>query len=143
MATIIDESSQTVQTHLGIVQSVISRMASNSASCKSWCITIVSAILVIIADKNNGKLALIAYIPTILFLVLDAYYLAFEKGFRVSYCAFIDKLHATKLQPEDLYVISPKGNLLLLTIKSLGSFSIWPFYITLGIMIFIGKRILF
>lgn len=143
MPNTIDESSQTVQTHLGIVHGVISRMASNSASCKSWCITIVAAILVIIVDKNNGKLALIAYIPTILFLVLDAYYLALEKGFRSSYCTFIDKLHNAKLQPEDLYVISSKGNIFLLTLKSLGSFSIWPFYTTLGVMIFIAMKILF
>jgi hypothetical protein len=143
MANQLDESSQTVQTHLGIVQGVISRMASNSSSCKSWCITIVSAILVIIADKNNSKLALIAYIPSILFLVLDAYYLALEKGFRASYSSFIDKLHTARLQPEDLYVISPKGNVFLLTAKSIGSFSIWPFYTTLGVMIFIAMKILF
>jgi uncharacterized membrane protein len=84
MTSKIDESSQTVQTHLGIIQNVISRMAANSSSCKSWCITLVAAILVVIADKNNSKLALIAYIPTFLFLLLDAHYLALEKGFRIS-----------------------------------------------------------
>ena len=70
------EDSPGVQAHLGISQSVIQRMASNSASCKAWCITLVSAILVIVADKGNPQYALIAIIPTALFLILDSYYLA-------------------------------------------------------------------
>lgn len=47
------ENSQAIQTHLEITQSVIQRMAVNSASCKTWCITLVSAILVIVADKGK------------------------------------------------------------------------------------------
>jgi len=35
------ENSDAVQAHLGISQSVIQRMATNSASCKGWCIAIV------------------------------------------------------------------------------------------------------
>jgi hypothetical protein len=143
MTNKIDESSQTVQTHLGIIQNVISRMAANSSSCKSWCITLVAAILVVIADKNNSKLALIAYIPTFLFLLLDAHYLALEKGFRISYNAFVSKLHKGELASEDFYVISPKGNIFLMTLQSMGSFSIWPFYLTLAAMIFIGMKVLF
>jgi hypothetical protein len=143
MANKIDESSQTVQTHLGIIQNVISRMAANSSSCKSWCITLVAAILVVIADKNNSKLAMIAYIPTFLFLLLDAHYLALEKGFRISYNAFVAKLHKEQLVSEDFYVISPNGNIFLMTLKSMGSFSIWPFYLTLAAMIFIGMKVLF
>lgn len=139
----IDESSQTVQTHLGIIQNVISRMASNSSSCKSWCITLVAAILVVIADKSNSKLALIAYIPTFLFLSLDAHYLALEKGFRISYNAFVAKLHKGQLVSEDFYNILPKGNIFLMTLQSMVSFSIWPFYLTLAAMIFIGMKVLF
>ncbi|MGN2393596.1 hypothetical protein ACTFO6_19145, partial [Pelomicrobium sp. G1] len=74
-----------MQAHPSIAQAVIQRMASNSASCKAWCITLVAAILVIVADKGKPKYALIAVIPTVLFLVLDAYYLALERCFRVSY----------------------------------------------------------
>ncbi len=67
------ENSQAVQAHLSITQAVIQRMAANSASCKAWCITLVSAILVIVADKGKPHYALIAVIPNVLFLVLDAY----------------------------------------------------------------------
>ncbi|MGB2959578.1 MAG: hypothetical protein WBD30_11890, partial [Bacteroidota bacterium] len=77
-----EENPQAIQAHLQIAQSVIQRMASNSSSCKAWCITLVSAILVIVAGKTDSQYALIAVIPTILFLVLDTYYLALENGFR-------------------------------------------------------------
>ncbi len=85
--------SAAVQAHLNIAQSVIQRMAANSAACKTWCITLVSAILVIVADKGKPHYALIGVIPTILFLVLDSYYLALEKMLRHSYNNFIEKLH--------------------------------------------------
>ena len=89
----LDESSASVQFHLGILQGVINRMAINSSQCKAWCITIVSAILVIVADKGKPDYAWIALLPTILFTFLDIYYLVLEKGFRESYCHFVKKVH--------------------------------------------------
>lgn len=135
------EESAAVQAHLGIVQSVIQRMASNSASCKAWCITLVAAILVIVADKGKPSYALIAAIPTLLFLVLDAYYLALERCFRASYNEFIDKVHGGRVVATDLYAVTPKGLLAKAVAQSLGSFSIWPFYVTLGVMIWLSMWI--
>ena len=132
------EESAAVQAHLGIAQSVIQRMASNSASCKAWCISLVAAILVIVADKGKPNYALIAAIPTLLFLVLDAYYLALERCFRGSYNEFIDKVHAGRVAASDLYAVTPKGSLLKVFAQSLRSFSIWPFYLTLGVMIWLS-----
>jgi hypothetical protein len=102
MSTDFKENSQAVQSHLTIYQNVIQRMASNSASAKAWCITLVSAILVIVADKSKPQYTMIAYIPTLLFLVLDTYYLGLEKGFRNSYNDFIRKLHKGKIKDDDL-----------------------------------------
>lgn len=132
------EDSTAVQAHLGIAQAVIQRMATNSASCKSWCITLVVAVLVIVADKGQPRYALIAAIPTLLFLVLDAYYLALERCFRTSYNEFIDKVHSGKLVASDLYAVVLKGSLVKALFQSLGSFSIWPFYLTLGAMIWLA-----
>lgn len=135
------EDSPAVQSHLSIAQSVIQRMATNSASCKAWCITLVSAILVIVADKGKPSYALIASVPTLLFLVLDAYYLALERCFRASYNGFIEKLHAGRVGAADLYAVTPTGSLVGAFFGSLSSFSIWPFYSTLGVMIWLAKRI--
>ncbi|MEW5708891.1 MAG: hypothetical protein AB1830_08305 [Pseudomonadota bacterium] len=135
------EDSAPVQAHPSIAQAVIQRMASNSASCKAWCITLVAAILVIVADKGKPKYALIAVIPTVLFLVLDAYYLALERCFRVSYNEFIDKVHGGRVVAVDLYAVTPKGRLPTAVLRSLGSFAIWPFYLTLGVMIWLSMWI--
>jgi hypothetical protein len=135
------EDSPAVQAHLGIAQAVIQRMAVNSASCKAWCITLVSAILVVVADKGKPGYALIAVIPTLLFLVLDAYYLALERCFRASYNEFIDKVHNESVTGSDLYAVAPKGSLGEVVCQSLRSFSIWPFYLTLGVMILLSMWI--
>jgi len=137
----LTETSPSVQTHLGILQSVIQRMAGDSTSCKTWCITIVSAILVIVADKGKPNFAFIALIPTLLFLALDAYYLALEKGFRASYNDFVRKLHSGKARVEDLYAVAPKGNESKHQIEALKSFSIWGFYATLLILIELARSL--
>jgi len=135
------ENSQAVQAHLSITQSVIQRMAANSTSCKAWCITLVSAILVIVADKGKPQYALIAIVPTILFFALDTYYLSLEKMFRQSYNLFIEKLHNSKVVAADLYAVSPSGDMLKTLFSSLRSFSIWPLYLTLLAMIWLVKAI--
>lgn len=137
-----DINSQAVQSHLSITQSVIQRMATNSSLCKAWCITVVSAILVIVADKGKSQYAYIAIIPNILFLVLDTYYLTLEKMFRNSYNDFIKKLHENKIDSSDLFAVIPKGNWLKTFFKSIISFSVWPFYLTLLIMILLAKKII-
>jgi mannose/fructose/N-acetylgalactosamine-specific phosphotransferase system component IIC len=137
----IQETSPAVQSHLTILQTVIQRMASNSSSSKTWCVTLVSAILVIIADKGKPQYALIAAIPVVLFLILDAYYLTLERGFRKSYNSFIQKLHHQELKIDDLFVVVPEGNQYKIFLFSLVSFSIWPFYITLFAMILITKHL--
>jgi hypothetical protein len=135
------EDSPSVQSHLSITQAVINRMAANSTSCKAWCITLVSAILVIVADKGKPQFALIALIPTILFCALDTYYLYLEKAFRQSYNSFIAKLHDGKVAAADLYCVSPSGDKTKTLFAALRSFSIWPFYLTLCVMVFLVKTI--
>jgi len=130
---------QAVQSHLAITQAVIQRMAANSAASKTWCITLVSAILVIVADKGKPQYALLTLIPVILFLALDTYYLSLERGFRKSYNSFIEKLHNKKLQPTDFFVVIPQSSMPKILFSSLCSFSIWPFYGTLAGMIYTAK----
>lgn len=137
----VSPESASVQTHLAIIQNVIQRMASNSASCKTWCVTLVSAILVIVADKEKPDYAYVAFLPTIIFTALDVYYLALEKEFRSAYNDFISKLHKKTLCETDLYSVSPKGNMSKLYWESFKSFSIWGFYASLGGLVFVTKFI--
>jgi len=136
------ENSQAVQAHLNFTQNVIQRMASNSASCKAYCITLVSAILVLVLDKGRPEYSLLALMPTGLFLALDTYYLALERIFRASYNDFVSKLHAGHIVASDLFAVEPAGRLLTAFPKAAISFSIWPFYATLVVIEFLAQKLL-
>ncbi len=135
----LDSESSAVQTHLNIMQDVIRRMADNSRSCKVWCVTLVSATLVLVARMENAQHALIALVPAVLFLLLDTYYLALERGYRDSYEALVQKLHNNELRLPDLYVVKPSGTIPLLCWHSLPSFSIWPFYLMLAVLVLFSR----
>lgn len=137
----INGESPSVQVHLGILQNVIQRMAANSSASKAWCVTLVSAVLVIVADKGKPEYAWIAMLPTFVFAALDAYYLALEKAFRSSYNEFIEKLHGKVLTATDLYSVSPKGNMSILQLEAMRSFSVWGFYACLALLILITKTV--
>lgn len=130
-----DVTSPAVQKHLEIMQDVIRRMATNSSSLKAWCVTIVSAIIVVVVSKDKPAYVSIALIPTIMFCGLDMYYLALEKRFRKAYESFVCKLHAGTLVANDMYVVKPLGKMdLLFWVGAFLSYSIWPFYLVIGIM---------
>ncbi len=134
--TQFNAESSAVQAYLTIMQGIIQRMAENSRSCKTWCITIVSAVLVLVARIEEPNYMLTALVPTILFLFLDTYYLSLERGFRASYKAFVEKLHtADEDISSDLYVVGTTGSRLSHFLSSLLSFSIWPFYLMLFLII--------
>lgn len=135
----LDETSPSIQTHLGIIQNIIQRMASNSTACKTWCISLVSAILVFVADKSKPDFVWIALFPSLLFLALDAYYLALEKGFRNRYNDFVLKVHNKSLTTSDLFSVSPIGNPSALQIEALKSFAVWGLYIPLIVLIILAR----
>lgn len=138
----IDIESPSVQSYLGILQGVINRMAANSSGCKTWCIALVSAIIVIIADKGKPEFIWISIFPILLFLFLDSYYLGLESRFRDRYNEFIEKLHSGMASVEDTFIVTPgKGFKVFFkaTFLSLFSVSIYPFYGLLGAMLFIMR----
>ncbi|MEF1327824.1 hypothetical protein [Vibrio sp. M260121] len=71
--------------HLGFIQGVINRMGQNSFLLKGWSITLVAALFALAAKDANEQFALIAYIPTVVFWLLDAFFLHQEKLYRKLY----------------------------------------------------------
>lgn len=139
----INATSEAVVASINNMQAVITRLASNSVSCKTWCITLVSAILVLIADKNKPEFAMIATIPTLLFLFLDTYYLALERSFRGGYNIFLEKVSKETLSVNDLYQIKSDAKLLNHFFASLLSHAIYPFYLGLLLLIAVVKFLVF
>jgi len=120
-------------------------MAANSASCKTWCITIVSAILVVVADKANPSYVWIAIIPTVLFFGLDSYYLALERLFRDQYNGFIRKLHLNSASIDDVFIVDPGVGPLKVfgaVLCAAASVSVLPFYLVLIGMIEFARRLI-
>ena len=133
----LDHNSSAVQKHLEINQGVISRMAENSRSCKVWCVTLVAAVLVLVARTGQPQHALIALAPTALFFVLDAYYLSLERGFRRSYGTFVLQLREGRVTASDLFVVAPTGSIPRGTLWAMfSSLSVPPFYaVVLGTVV--------
>ena len=68
--------------HLGMIQSVINRMAGNSFLIKGWTVTLVAALFALAQKESNPVFMYLAYFPTIVFWLLDGYYLWQERMFR-------------------------------------------------------------
>ncbi|MEK7832163.1 MAG: hypothetical protein AAB401_13805 [Acidobacteriota bacterium] len=67
--------------HLKMLQTVITRMASNSFMVKGWCVTLVSA-LIALSGKDVPNMVFVAALPVLMFWWLDAFFLRQEKLFR-------------------------------------------------------------
>ena len=78
--------------YVNMLNDAINRMASNSANAKSYLVAIVAALIAIqMPNKGNAYITLSALLPTILFYLMDCYYLSLEKRFRNLQSAFINK----------------------------------------------------
>lgn len=136
----IHPDSPSVIAHVNAMQAVIQRMSDNSRSCKLWCVTLVSATLVLIASMGDGTFAWLALIPVGALGFLDVYYLSLEHRFRNSYNEFVSKLHDGSLDQTEVFVVMPSGGPARHVWKSTLSTSVWPFYPALAIVIFAVAR---
>lgn len=91
--------------HLEFIQSNIARMNQCSFQMKGWMVTIVSALLALYAssvDSITGEgtkmYIFVAIVPTLIFWVLDSYYLQQERKFRGVYNDLIDAEERKKIK---------------------------------------------
>ena len=81
-----------IQAHIIMMQGIINRMASNSANCKLWCVTIMAAILVLYFDKKASHIEY-GYFIVGLFWFLDCFYLGLERQFVKAQNDFVKKIN--------------------------------------------------
>lgn len=109
MNTLENKENSAVQAHISMLQGVINRMANNSANCKTWAITIISAILVLYADDKVAIENLwICYIPVGLFFFLDCFYLGLERQIIKKQSSFVSKLNKGDNISDDIFMIKQK-----------------------------------
>ena len=149
-------SNSAVQAHISMLQGIINRMAANSANCKTWAITILAAMLVLLVESKicSDKLW-ICYIPIGLFFFLDCFYLGLERSFIKKQNNFINKIHKGEDYEKDLFVVKKSEKKwyqkawaiikkfflqLFDTVIAIFSFSTLPFYgFILGFIYFLTK----
>jgi hypothetical protein len=77
--------------HLEFIQNAINRMASNLFLLKGWTVTLIAAMFALAAKESRDLYFFLAYFPTLMFWLLDGYFLSQERRFRSLYN------HVTKL----------------------------------------------
>jgi len=71
--------------HLEFIQQAINRMASNLFLLKGWTVTLIAAMFALAAKESKGFYFVLAYFPTLMFWLLDGYFLSQERRFRSLY----------------------------------------------------------
>jgi len=71
--------------HLNMLQGIITRLANNSASCKTWCLTLVGALVSLAGATHQPGIVQFAAVPVIIFAFLDTRYLAQERAYRALF----------------------------------------------------------
>jgi hypothetical protein len=71
--------------HLEFIQSVISRLATDSFLAKGWALTVSGALYGFAANHLNPWVALVGFMPVVAFWWLDAYFLRGERLYRCLY----------------------------------------------------------
>jgi hypothetical protein len=87
--------------HLEFIQNAINRMANNSFIIKGWAVTLVTAIIGFSLSRSITSFVYLAFLPTLIFWGLDAYYLRQERLFRNLYNHAI-KRNSKELEPFSL-----------------------------------------
>jgi hypothetical protein len=80
--------------HLDLIQTTLHRFARNSFQIKGWTVALVSAMFVFAAGKGSQEKATymaIAFLPVVMFWILDAYFLWQERLYWALYNEVIKK----------------------------------------------------
>lgn len=124
-------SSSEVQGFISQLDSIINRMANNSANAKNWLMTLIAAVVAIQWSQNSLDKILWLLVPTALFMLTDMYYLGMERHFKKLQKDFVNDVREGNDVEDKIYNI-PKTNKceqICNTFCTLDSLSIWPFYL--------------
>ena len=73
--------------HLEMIQSIVSRMGSNSFMLKGWAVSLVVVVFALPKGDACKWVYLVILIPVVMFWILDSYYLTREHAYRNLYDA--------------------------------------------------------
>lgn len=86
--------------HIELLQGIINRMAGNSANCKTWAITVIVAVFAL-SDTEGWTRFFICLGATLMFYLLDCFYLGLERRFINLQRIFVHKIYGKPIKLED------------------------------------------
>jgi hypothetical protein len=114
--------------HLGMLQAVITRLAGNSSSCKTWCLAVVGAMLALAGSTKVPGVALLAVLPGALFALLDSMYLAQERLYRRLFDRQAERIAQGTYGTADRFKMASGQPDVWLVRDAFQSWSVWPIY---------------
>ena len=133
---IIDlKNHQSVVAYLEFLQNVISRMGGNSANIKALIAVVYTIfITILIAIKELKAYWWVGLIIAFVGMIMDTYYLAFERMYRKRYNNFVKKLNENQIDEKEIYNMNPKNTdlkyeVFAVMLEAVNSFSVVGFYI--------------
>lgn len=124
--------------HLEMLQSVISRMAGNSASLKNYCMTIAAAIIGFAAAIQKPEVLCYSAPLIIIFGVLDGHYLRLERAFRDQY----NSVRRAGIAEKPDFAISPSWTAGHGILSGFWSWSVWLFYLPIVAVFLVVARVM-
>lgn len=137
----LNHSDSAVIKTMEMYQAIITRMATNSAACKQWCIPLVTAILVFAVKEKTYHLIWLTLIPVLICYCLDAYYLMLENRFRAGFNQAAAKIAQQTFAQADLFNLSPAGSKRQFLLKAFTSPATWPVYLGLLALLIIAFKL--
>lgn len=71
--------------HLEFLQAVINRMAGHSFAFKGWAVAVLTGLSAYAARSSDKRLILVGVVATLVFWLVDSFYLSIERGYRNLY----------------------------------------------------------
>jgi len=119
-----------VTAHMSLLQGIITRLANNSASCKTWCLTLVGALVSLAGATHVPGIITFALVPVVIFGFMDTMYLAQEKAYRDLYTQVVNAIRNGSYALGNVYEVrAPLG--FHRFYSALRSWSIFPVYLGL------------
>lgn len=126
---------ESVIAYLEFLQNVISRMGGNSANIKALIAVVYTIFITILIAINELKgYWWIGFGIAVVGMIMDTYYLAFERMYRKRYNNFVKKLNDGQIDEKEIYNMNPKNTDLkyeffAVMLEAVKSFSVIGFYI--------------
>jgi hypothetical protein len=122
-----------VMAHLNLLQGIISRLANNSTSCKTWCLTLIGALVSLAGATHVPGIITFALVPVVIFGFMDTMYLAQENAYRDLYSNVVGRIRHGSYGLNDVYETSaPLG--FCRVCSAFASWSVFPIYLGLLMM---------